>query len=103
MRAEERGEIDRLSRACSRRSSSRTFSFWTELLYISRHRYGLPYEVTLDFFRKVVLPCTEILPIEGEDVRVVKKCLTKLKPSDAIHLATMEKARVKHSDRRSGV
>jgi len=96
LRAEERGEIDRLFASLLKEELFTNLLVLDELLYVSRHRYGLPYEVTLDFFRKVALPCTEILPVEGRDVRIMEKYLTKynLKPSDAIHLATMEKAGV---------
>jgi len=68
-----------------------------EVLYISR-KYGVPYDATLDFFRKIVLPYTEIIPIKEEDIKPVEKYLLKydLKPSDAIHLATMEKTGVNH-------
>jgi len=94
--AEERGEIDRLFASLLKEELFTNLLVLDELLYVSRQRYNFPYEVTLDFFRKVVLPCTEILPIEGKDMRVMEKYLTKynLKPSDAIHLATMEKAGV---------
>jgi len=68
-----------------------------EVLYVSR-KYGLQYDVTLNFLRSIVLPYTEIIPIEEEDVKPVEKYLLKydLKPSDAIHLATMEKVGANH-------
>jgi len=64
-----------------------------EVLYISR-KYGVSYETTLDFLKNTVLPYAEVLPVEEEDFKPVEKYLLKycLKPSDAIHLATMEKA-----------
>ncbi|NHV98193.1 MAG: type II toxin-antitoxin system VapC family toxin [Thaumarchaeota archaeon] len=64
-----------------------------EVLYISR-KYGVSYETTLDFLKNTVLPYAEVLPVEEEDLKPVEKYLLKygLKPSDAIHLATMEKA-----------
>lgn len=68
-----------------------------EVLYISR-KYGLPYDVTIDFFRRIVVPYTEIIPIGEGEMKPLEKCLLKynLKPSDAIHLATMETAGVNH-------
>ncbi|MGB9718537.1 MAG: type II toxin-antitoxin system VapC family toxin [Thermoproteota archaeon] len=66
-----------------------------EVLYVSR-KYGVAYDVTLDFLRSIILPYTEVLPIEEEDFKPIEKHLVSydLKPSDAIHLATMEKAGV---------
>ncbi|MEM2364834.1 MAG: type II toxin-antitoxin system VapC family toxin [Candidatus Bathyarchaeia archaeon] len=63
-----------------------------EVLYISR-RYGVPYDITLGFLRGIVLPFSEIVPIGEEDLIPAEKYLVNydLKPSDAIHLATMEK------------
>ncbi|MEM1569767.1 MAG: type II toxin-antitoxin system VapC family toxin [Thermoproteota archaeon] len=63
-----------------------------EVLYISK-KYGVPYDVTFNFLRDIILPCTEVIPIEEEDLKPTEKYLIKynLKPSDAVHLATMEK------------
>jgi len=68
-----------------------------EVLYISR-RYRVSYETTLDFLKNMVLPYVEVLPVEEEDLKPAEKYLLKygLKPSDAIHLATMEKAGVRN-------
>jgi len=68
-----------------------------EVLYISR-RYGVPYDVTLGFLRNIVLPYTEIIPVEEEDIKPTEKYLLRydLKPSDVIHLATMEKVGANH-------
>ncbi|MEM3476104.1 MAG: type II toxin-antitoxin system VapC family toxin [Candidatus Bathyarchaeia archaeon] len=63
-----------------------------EVLYISR-KYGLPYEAALKFLKAIVLPYTEVISIEEGDLKLIEKYLLKysLKPSDAIHLATIEK------------
>jgi len=68
-----------------------------EVLYISR-KQGLPYSVTLNFLRAIILPYAEIAPIEEEDLKPAEKYLLNysLKPSDAIHLATMEKVGASH-------
>ena len=63
-----------------------------ETLYISR-KYGVPYSETLDFLKRVVLPFAEVVPLGAEDLHVAEKYLVNynLKPSDSLHLATMEK------------
>ena len=68
-----------------------------EVLYISK-KYGVSYDVTLSFLKNIVLPYTEIIPIAEEDIKPVEKYLIQynLKPSDAIHLATMEKVGANH-------
>jgi hypothetical protein len=69
-----------------------------ETLYISKRKFRVPYEVTLEFLKSIVLPYTKIIPIGEEDLNSMKKYLVKydLKPSDSIHLATMEKTSVTH-------
>ncbi|MEM2998445.1 MAG: type II toxin-antitoxin system VapC family toxin [Thermoproteota archaeon] len=63
-----------------------------EVLYVSR-KYGLSYEATLKFLRSIVLPYVEVVSIGEGDLNLVEKYLLKyrLKPSDAMHLATIEK------------
>jgi predicted nucleic acid-binding protein len=63
-----------------------------ETLYISR-RYGVPYSETFEFLRHVVLPFVEVVPLEAEDLYRAEKYLVNygFKPSDALHIATMEK------------
>lgn len=64
-----------------------------ETLYISRKKYKIPYDLTFNFIKHIILPYTEIIPIEKIDLEPIRKYLIKyeIKPSDAIHLATMEK------------
>jgi predicted nucleic acid-binding protein len=64
-----------------------------ETLYVSRRRYAVPYTMTMDFLRRAFLPYTEIIPIAEEDLQATERYLTEygVKPSDAIHLATMNK------------
>ena len=68
-----------------------------EVLYISRRKYGVPYELTMEFIR-TILPHAEVIPIDEADLKPMEEYLLRygLKPSDAIHLATMEKAGVSH-------
>ncbi|MEM2915526.1 MAG: type II toxin-antitoxin system VapC family toxin [Candidatus Bathyarchaeia archaeon] len=69
-----------------------------ETLYISKTKYGVPYNITLNFFKKIMLPYVEVIPIDESDIEAMEKYLIKydIKPSDAIHLATMEKKSIAH-------
>jgi len=60
--------------------------------YISR-RYGVPCSETFEFLRHVVLPFVEVVPLDSEDLYKAEKYLVNyaFKPSDALHIATMEK------------
>ena len=64
-----------------------------ETLYISKSKYDVPYELTFSLLKTSVLPYTTIIPVEESDLSAVERYLSKyrLRPSDAIHLATMEK------------
>lgn len=64
-----------------------------ETLYISKKRYNVNYEITLNFIEEIILPFTSVVPIEEKDYRLIKQYLKKynLKPSDTIHLAIMDK------------
>ncbi len=65
-----------------------------ETLYISMSRYRVPYHLTFEFLKANVLPFSTVIPIDEADVSLIEKYLArynKLKPSDAIHLSTMEK------------
>lgn len=92
----ERKELDELFRRLLEELLFTNILVIDETLYISERKFGFPYSVTLDFIRKIVLPYTEIISIEEEDLRLFEKYLLTypLKPSDAIHLATMEKANI---------
>lgn len=62
-----------------------------ELIYVSHRRYGVPYDVTLEFVESIVRPYVAMLPIGEEEfdqaVRVIREY--GLKPSDAIHVGVM--------------
>ncbi|MFQ6075249.1 MAG: type II toxin-antitoxin system VapC family toxin [Candidatus Bathyarchaeia archaeon] len=98
MTSDERKGIDGLFRRLLEETLFTNMLVLDETLYVSRRRYGLPYNTTLSFFRNVVLPYTEIIPIDEEDLKPIERYLLRyeLKPSDAIHLATMEKAGISH-------
>lgn len=63
-----------------------------QIIYISKRKYGIPYEETIRFLDDVILPIVEILPIGLEEYLKAKENILKynLKPSDAIHLAVIE-------------
>jgi len=69
-----------------------------ETLYISKTRYNVPYDATLSFFRGIVLPHVAPIPIDESDLKAVERYLLEydIKPSDAMHLATMEKRGIVH-------
>lgn len=64
-----------------------------ETLYISKSKYRVPHELTLTLLKKSVLPYASVIPIEESDLIATERYLSKyeIRPSDAIHLATMEK------------
>ncbi len=93
---EHRKDIEELFRRLLEKSLSTDMLVVDETLYISGRRYGFPYRLTLDFLKQIVLPCVEIIAVEEGDLRLVEKYLLAygLRPSDAIHLAVMEKANI---------
>ena len=62
-----------------------------EVLYVSKKKYGVKYEDTIDFLDRVVLPVSVVLPITREDYERAKEIIvgSDLKPSDALHVAVM--------------
>jgi hypothetical protein len=90
---EERPVIDRFYVSLLRQRLFTNMLVLDETLHVSKRRYAVPYAMTMNFLRRAFLPYTEIIPIAEEDLQATERYLTKydLKPSDAIHLATMEK------------
>ena len=62
-----------------------------EVLYVSKKKYGVKYEDTIDFLDRVVLPASVVLPITRKDYERAKEIIVgnDLKPSDALHVAVM--------------
>lgn len=62
-----------------------------ELLYISRARYRVPYEITLSFIESVILPYVGILPLAEGEYRMAARMIEEfgIKPSDALHASAM--------------
>jgi len=62
-----------------------------ELIYVSRRRYGVPYDLTLEFIESIVKPYVAMLPIGEEAFDEAARVIREhgLKPSDAIHAGVM--------------
>jgi predicted nucleic acid-binding protein len=93
MTGDERSTIDRFFKSLLKEHLFTNMLVLDETLHVSRRRYTVPYAVTMEFLRRAFLPYTEIIPIAEEDLKATERYLTKydVKPSDAIHLATMDK------------
>jgi hypothetical protein len=66
-----------------------------ELLYMSKKKYGVPFETTMNFIDSVVIPFTSILELELDDYYVMKEMLRFCpKPSDALIAASMKRASI---------
>ena len=64
-----------------------------ETLYLSVCKYRVPYQLTFDFLKAAVLPYTALIPMEESDLPILEKYLSRyrVRPSNAVHLACMEK------------
>jgi len=93
MTGDERSTIDRFFKSLLGEHLFTNMLVLDETLHVSKRRYAVPYAVTMHFLRRAFLPYTEIIPIAEGDLKATEKYLTKydVKPSDAIHLATMDK------------
>ncbi|HDM24103.1 PIN domain nuclease [archaeon] len=62
-----------------------------ELIYISKSKYGIPCDVSIEFIQTSVLPYVTILNIGEEEYIHATKLMTEydLKPSDALHISAM--------------
>ncbi len=63
-----------------------------ETIYVSKKKYNIGFKETLDFIDRAILPYVEILPIGLSEYLRAKNLMVKyrLKPSDSIHVATIE-------------
>jgi len=68
-----------------------------EVLFVSKKKYAVPYELTCDFISLQVLPYVDVLPLAVEEYTIaaelVKSCA--LRPSDALHVGAMRVNNVK--------
>jgi predicted nucleic acid-binding protein len=61
-----------------------------ELIYVSQKKYGVPYEVSIEFIKSFVMPYITILSIGEEEYNnAVEFMRIGLRPSDALHLGVM--------------
>lgn len=79
-------------------SNNRTFTnliVLDELIYISKKKYSVPVEVTLEFIDSMIIPFTSILPLEESDYYLLKDLLHYCpKPSDALIVSSMKRASI---------
>jgi len=63
----------------------------SELIYISKKKYNIPYKVSIKFIEANILPYITILNLGEEEYKYAAEMVTKhnLKPSDALHIGAM--------------
>ncbi len=63
-----------------------------ETIYISRKKYRVSYDDTIDFIDTAVIPYVSLLPLGELEYHKAKIYIKRynLKPSDALHLAVMD-------------
>ena len=62
-----------------------------ELIYISKKKYNIPYNISVKFIETNILPYITILNLSEEEYKYSTEIITKhnLKPSDALHIGAM--------------
>lgn len=62
-----------------------------ELIHVSKKKYGVPYELTIDFIESIVLPYINISELGEEEFKYASKIIVehKLKPSDPLLVSAM--------------
>ncbi len=62
-----------------------------EAIYVSKKKYNVEYDDTIELIDKAIIPYVNILPIRTDEYVKAKEIMRKykLKPSDAIHVATI--------------
>jgi len=62
-----------------------------ELIYISKRKYNIPYDVSIKFIETNILPYTIVLNLGEEEYKYATEVIAKhnLKPSDALHIGAM--------------
>lgn len=68
-----------------------------ELLYISKKKYGVPYEITFEFIDSIVMPYITVIPLGEEEFNEAREIILKynLRPSDALHVGAMRSNGIK--------
>jgi predicted nucleic acid-binding protein len=64
-----------------------------EVIWVSRKKYRVDEQSTIEFINREIIPYTTILSIGEEEYSLASKMILeyKLKPSDALHVATMKR------------
>jgi len=62
-----------------------------ELIFVSKKKYSVPYNASIDLIENDILPYVTILGITKNEYEKTKELILKynLKPSDALHVAAM--------------
>ncbi|MGC9104435.1 MAG: type II toxin-antitoxin system VapC family toxin [Candidatus Methanodesulfokora sp.] len=61
-----------------------------ELIYVSRKKYGIPYELSIEFVESTVLPYVTLVDVGEEEYNHAVEAMKEgLRPSDAIHIGAM--------------
>ncbi|MEM0214102.1 MAG: type II toxin-antitoxin system VapC family toxin [Ignisphaera sp.] len=62
-----------------------------ELIHVSKKKYGIPYNITIEFIESNVLPYISVISLGEEEYKQAIKFLLdyNLKPSDSLHLGAM--------------
>ena len=62
-----------------------------ELIHVSKKKYGVPYELTIDFIESIILPYINIPELGEEEFKYASKIIVehKLKPSDPLLVSAM--------------
>ena len=62
-----------------------------ELIYISKKKYNIPYNISVKFIETNILPYITILNLSEEEYKYSTEIITKhnLKSSDALHIGAM--------------
>ncbi|CAI1493497.1 Ribonuclease VapC [Thermococcus nautili] len=63
-----------------------------ETIHVAKKKYGVHYELSIEFIDEKVLPYVEVLPLTVFDYLTARLIITKynLRPSDALHVAVIE-------------
>jgi predicted nucleic acid-binding protein len=61
-----------------------------ELIYVSRKKYGIPYELSIEFVESIVLPYVTLIDVGEEEYNHAVEAMKEgLRPSKVIHIGAM--------------
>ena len=92
LREEEEEKIDNFYRDLLKEELYTDLLVIDEVVYVSKKKYGVKVEETIEFLDQAVLPFVKILPITEFEYANFKKYVLRyqIKPADAIHLAVID-------------